>query len=62
MSNILEFGGENIGAVWMTREEGVEEDKDENDTKLACNKVGAHFQIWVDEKYLIDECVSSFPL
>jgi hypothetical protein len=30
MNNILEFGGEKkIGAVWITREEGVEEDRDE---------------------------------
>jgi len=28
MNNILEFGGEKkIGAVWMTREEGIEEDR-----------------------------------
>jgi deoxyribodipyrimidine photo-lyase len=63
MSNILEFGGEKkIGAVWMTREEGVEEDRDENDIKLACHEIGAYFRIWVDEKYLVDECVSSFSL
>ena len=63
ISNILEFGGEKkIRAVWMTREEGVEERRDENDIKLACHKVGAHFKVWVDEKYLIDECVSSFLL
>ena len=63
MNNILEFGGEKkIGAVWMTREEGVEEDRDEHDAMLACHKVGADFKLWVDEKYLIDEYVSSFPL
>jgi deoxyribodipyrimidine photo-lyase len=63
MNTILEFGGEKkIGAVWVTKEEGVEEGRDENDIKLACRKVGADFRLWADEKYLIDEYASSFPL
>ena len=57
-----QFGSEKkIGAVWMAREEGVEERRNGNDIKLACHKVGADFGLWVDEKYLVDECVSSFP-
>jgi deoxyribodipyrimidine photo-lyase len=63
INNILEFSSEKkIGAVWMTREEGLEERRDENDIKLACHKVSADFKLWVNKKYLVDECVSSFPL
>jgi deoxyribodipyrimidine photo-lyase len=63
MNNILEFDAEKkIGAVWMTKEEGVEEERDENDTRLACDKAGVGFELWADEKYLVDEYVSSFPL
>jgi hypothetical protein len=61
--SILEFGGEKkIGAVWVTKEESVEEGRDENDIKLACRKVGADFRLWANEKYLINEYASSFPL
>jgi hypothetical protein len=46
----------------MTKEEGVKEDRDENDIKLACHEIGAYFRIWVNKKYLVDKCVSSFSL
>jgi deoxyribodipyrimidine photo-lyase len=63
MNTILEFGGEKkIGAVWVTKEEGVEEGRDENNIKLACYKVGTDFRLWANKKYLIDEYASSFPL
>jgi len=45
INNILEFESKKIIAVWMTREEGIEEDRDEHDTKLACLKVGADFKL-----------------
>jgi hypothetical protein len=46
INNILKFNGKkNISAVWMTKEEGVEEGKDENDIKLACNKFSAKFKL-----------------
>ena len=46
MNNILEFNSEKkIRAVWMTKEEGVEEGRDEKGTKLACYKVGADFKL-----------------
>jgi len=45
----------NVGAVWMTSEEGVEENDDEKSVKDACEKDGVEFELWVDEKYLVDE-------
>ena len=46
-----------VGAVWMTGEEGVEEKKEEQQVKLACERAEVDCKIWVDEKYLIDEWV-----
>lgn len=44
-----------IGAVWMTAEEGVEEQREERDVRQACEKAGVKSKFWVDEKYLLDE-------
>lgn len=49
--------GVNIGAVWMTAEEGVEEKLDEKDCKTICDAVGVNFKLWKDEKYFVDEYV-----
>lgn len=46
-----------VSAVWMTSEEGVEEKREERSTKNVCEKAGVDFQLWQDEKYLIDEYV-----
>lgn len=47
----------NIGAVWMTAEEGVEEKLDEKDCKTICDAAGVNFKLWKDEKYFVDEYV-----
>lgn len=47
--------GQKVGAVWMTGLEGTEERKDERDVAALCEKYGAQFKLWGDEKYLIDE-------
>ncbi|KFY28274.1 hypothetical protein V493_03012 [Pseudogymnoascus sp. VKM F-4281 (FW-2241)] len=48
-------GGVNIGAVWMTAEEGVEEKLDEKDCKTICDAAGVNFKLWKDEKYFVDD-------
>ena len=50
-------GGSKVSAVWMTSEEGVEEKREERSTEKICDKAGVDFQLWQDEKYLIDEYV-----
>ncbi|KFY55942.1 hypothetical protein V496_06849 [Pseudogymnoascus sp. VKM F-4515 (FW-2607)] len=47
--------GVNIGAVWMTAEEGVEEKLDEKDCKTICDVAGVNFKLWKDEKYFVDD-------
>lgn len=44
-----------VGEVWMTSEEGVEEKREEREVKNAVEKAGAKFKLWKDEKYLIDD-------
>ena len=46
--------GEVVG-VWMTREEGVEEQREENNIRWAVESGGKSFKLWTDEKYYIDE-------
>ena len=53
--DIIKTDGLNIGAVWLTDEEGVEEKDEEKSVKEACQKAGVDFKVWVDEKYLVDE-------
>jgi deoxyribodipyrimidine photo-lyase len=48
-------GSESVSAVWMTGEEGVEEKLEERDVRMAAEKAGVDFRLWVDEKYFIDE-------
>ena len=48
-----------VGGVWMTSEEGVEEKREERSVKIACEEAGIQYQLWGDEKYLIDEYVAS---
>lgn len=47
-----------VGAVWMIKEEGVEEDREERGVKKTCAAAGVNCKLWVDEKYFIDEYVS----
>lgn len=51
----LQEKGERVGAVWMTKEEGVEERRDQKDVYEVCHKLGTEFKLWDDEKYYIDE-------
>lgn len=44
-----------VGAVWMIGEEGFEEERDEKDVAKVCSAFGIDHQVWVDEKYFIDE-------
>lgn len=46
-----------VGAVWMTSEEGVEERRDQKAVSAICEKHGAEFKLWTDEKYYVDESV-----
>lgn len=46
-----------VGAVWMTSEEGVEERREQKAISAICEKHGAGFKAWHDEKYYVDESV-----
>lgn len=52
---IIDNEGVNVGAVWMTNEEAIEERDEESAVRDVCEKGGVEFKLWVDEKYLIDE-------
>lgn len=53
---------EQVGAVWMTGEEGAEERRDQKAVSAICQKFGADFLLWDDEKYYVDELVFFFHL
>lgn len=44
-----------VGAVWMIAEEGCEEERDQKSVAEACSSLGIDLEVWVDEKYFIDE-------
>ena len=44
-----------IEGIWMTSEEGVEEQRDEREVRKAVEAEGIQFRLWADEKYFIDE-------
>ena len=44
-----------IHGVWMTSEEGWEEQNEEKAVKSMLEKDGKEFKLWTDEKYYIDE-------
>lgn len=46
-----------VGAVWMTGEEGAEERSDQKAVSAVCKKLGTDFLLWDDEKYYVDELV-----
>ncbi|MCJ1385284.1 hypothetical protein MMC17_008405 [Xylographa soralifera] len=46
--------GEVVG-VWMTSEEGVEEQREERDVRKAAGAAGKDFKLWTDEKYYVDD-------
>ncbi|KAI0169749.1 DASH family cryptochrome [Hypoxylon sp. FL1284] len=44
-----------VGGVWAIGEEGSEEKRDEKAMEKTCSTLDVDFQIWVDEKYFIDD-------
>ncbi|KAM3076460.1 hypothetical protein ACMFMG_007274 [Clarireedia jacksonii] len=44
-----------VSAVWMTSDEGIEEIREERATRKLCEKAGVKFKLWQDEKYLVDD-------
>lgn len=49
-----------VAGIWMTSEEGTEEEHDEGEVRQLAKKRGVELKVWDDEKYYIDECVASF--
>lgn len=60
LEGIKKENGEVVG-VWMTSEEGVEEEREERDVRAVVEKEGKDFRLLTDEKYFIDEYVASLP-
>lgn len=48
-----------VSHVWMTSEEGVEEKREEREVDKICQDVGVDFKLFKDEKYFIDEYVTT---
>ncbi|KAI4244292.1 MAG: hypothetical protein L6R40_003018 [Gallowayella cf. fulva] len=44
-----------VAGVWMTQEEGVEEQREERDVKEATEGAQTEFKLWTDEKYYVDD-------
>jgi len=44
-----------VCAVWMTNEEGVEEQREQRSVGRAVQRRDKSFKLWTDEKYFIDE-------
>ncbi|KAI0405539.1 cryptochrome [Xylaria palmicola] len=44
-----------VSAVWMIGEEGYEEEREEKSITEACSTLGIDLQVWVDEKYFVDD-------
>ena len=44
-----------VHGLWMTKEDGWEEDYEEKDAKALMEREGKEFKLWTDEKYYIDE-------
>jgi len=55
MADGIGKSGGNVGAVWITSEDGIEEKREEKSIKAICNDSGIEYKVWIDEKYLKDE-------
>ena len=53
----LQDKGAKVGALWMTRDVGVEEIRDEKNTAKVCKELEVDLKLWADEKYYIHEYV-----
>jgi deoxyribodipyrimidine photo-lyase len=51
----FQASGQRVGAVWMIREEGVEEVRDERAVAARCDENKVPLKVWDDEKYFVDE-------
>ncbi|ROW16499.1 hypothetical protein VPNG_02899 [Cytospora leucostoma] len=58
----LQQNQENVGAVWMTSEEGVEECREQEAVSSICKKFDTDFLLWDDEKYYVDDRDISTPI
>ncbi|KAJ9155523.1 Cryptochrome DASH [Pleurostoma richardsiae] len=58
LASLLEGLGsspQEVGAVWMISEEGVEERRDQRAVSSVCKKFGVDLKLWIDEKYFVDD-------
>lgn len=68
VKSVLEYYSKNggskgeIAGVWMTRNESVEEKEEERSVEAITKQHGVEFKLWRDEKYYIDEYVSSVAI
>ncbi|KAF3769397.1 blue light photoreceptor protein [Cryphonectria parasitica EP155] len=53
---------EKVGAVWMTKDEGVEECREQKAISAICKEHDAAFKLWTDEKYYVDDRDLSTPI
>lgn len=44
-----------VHGLWMTKEEGWEEEYEEKDVEALMDREGKEFKLWTDEKYLVHE-------
>ena len=47
--------GAEVHGLWMTKEDGWEEQYEERDAKALMDREGKEFKLWTDEKYYVDE-------
>lgn len=51
----FEKEGVKVGGIWMTGEEGPEENAEERKVRNMCNEKAVGFKLHKDEKYFVDE-------
>ena len=57
LQNFRKHEDTEVYGIWMTSEEGVEEQREERDVRKTAEESGIDFRLWNDEKYFIDEYV-----
>lgn len=53
----LKGGGREVMGLWMTKEQGIEEMREERAVRKEVEQRGKEFKLWTDEKYFVDEYV-----